>query len=320
MRFDLTDLRLFLHVAEAGSITHGAERTNLALASASERISGMEDALGVALLERGRRGVRPTPAGQALVQHARTVLEQMERLRGELGQYSRGLKGYVRLLCNTAALTEYLPEVLAGYLAAHPHIDVDIDERPSYEIVPAVAEGLADFGILSDAVDLGGLQTFPFRVDRLVLVVPRDHALGKLREVAFRDVLEENFVGLDPSSALNDYLAHHAAQAGRNLKLRVRLKGFDAICRMVAEGVGLGIVPETAAERCRRSMPIRVVPFTDTWTSRTLTICTRRLDALPLHSQRLISQLVAAGTKEAIALSSEVEPTSRKENASSLKS
>ena len=179
MRFDLIDLRLFLHVAETGSITHGAARANLALASASARIRGMEETLGVDLLERGRRGVRPTPAGEALVHHARVVLQQLERMKGELGDYARGLKGHVRVLSNTAAMTEFLPDALATYLADHPNIDIDLEERPSYEIVQAVAQGLADLGIVADGLDLGALETFPFRLDRLVAVVPRGHRAGQ---------------------------------------------------------------------------------------------------------------------------------------------
>jgi DNA-binding transcriptional LysR family regulator len=297
MRFDLTDLRLFLHVAETGSITHGADRANLALASASERIRGMEETLGVALLTRGRRGATPTPAGEALVHHARLMLQQSEQMRGDLSQYARGLKGHVRVLCNTASLTEVLPEALAAFLAANPTIDLDLEERPSYAIVQAIAEGIAEIGILSDAVDLGGLEAFPFRVDRLVLVVPRGHALATRKEVAFREVIDHDFVGLSPGSALQDYLGRHAAQAGRTFKLRVRLRGFEAVCQMVAAGVGLGIVPETAAERCRRSMAIRAVRLTDPWTLRNLTICVRRLDALPRHAQRLVEHLrtTAAG-------------------------
>ena len=133
MHFDLVDLRLFLHVAEAGSITAGAARSGLALASASARVRGMEEQAGVPLLERGRRGVEPTPAGRTLLHHARLVTGQMERMRGELGEYARGLKGHVRLLANTAAAAEYLPEILAAFLAANPSVDVDLDERPSSE-------------------------------------------------------------------------------------------------------------------------------------------------------------------------------------------
>ncbi|MDR6287868.1 DNA-binding transcriptional LysR family regulator [Inquilinus ginsengisoli] len=296
MRFDLTDLRLFLEVAEAESITGGAARANLALASASARIRGMEEAAGTALLQRGRRGVTPTPAGQAVLHHARLVLQQMQRMRGELGDYAQGLKGHVRILGNTAALTEFLPEPLAEWLAAHPRIDIDLEERPSHAIVEAVAAGLADFGIVADAADgggvsQGGLETLPFRIDRLVLAVPRGHPLARRRRIAFAEVLDEDFVGLGPGSALQEHLGRHAARAGRALKLRVRLGGFDAVCRMVEQGVGLAVVPQTAARRCRRSMAIRAVPLSDPWALRQLTVCVRRLDALPAHARRLVEHL-----------------------------
>jgi DNA-binding transcriptional LysR family regulator len=301
MRFDLTDLRLFLEVAEAQSITGGAARANLALASASARIRGMEEAAGTALLQRGRRGVTPTPAGQAVLHHARLVLQQMQQMRGELGDYAQGLKGHVRILGNTAALTEFLPEPLAEWLAAHPRIDIDLEDRPSHAIVEAVAAGLADFGIVADAADgggvgqggigQGGLETLPFRIDRLVLAVPRGHPLARRRRIAFAEVLGEDFVGLAPGSALQEHLGRHAARAGRTLKLRVRLGGFDAVCRMVGQGVGLAVVPQTAARRCRRSMAIRAVPLSDPWALRHLVICVRRLDALPAHARRLVEHL-----------------------------
>jgi DNA-binding transcriptional LysR family regulator len=293
MRFDLIDLRLFVHVAEAASITHGAARTNLALASASARLRGMEETLGASLLERGRRGVRLTPPGRALLHHARVVLQQLERMRGDLGEYAGGMKGNVRLLSNTAALTEFLPEALAAYLARHPNIDIDLEERLSHQIVQAVAEGLADAGIVADTVDLADLETFPFRVDRLVLVAPRRHALARRRRIAFREVLHRDFVGLSAGSALQDYLGQHAARAGSPLRLRVRLNSFDAICRMVEQGIGLGIVPETAARRCQRSMAIRAIRLTDAWAFRQLTICVRGFDALPAHARSLIEHLRA---------------------------
>lgn len=293
MRFDLTDLRLFLHVAEAGSITGGAARTHLALASASARIRGMEEALGVPLLERERRGVRPTPAGRTLVHHARTVLEQLERMRGELGEYAHGLKGHVRLMANTSAMTEFLPEALSAFLADHPNVNVDLEERLSYDIVRAVAEGLADVGIVSDSVELAGLETFPFRMDRLVLVTARAHPLAAHRELRFAEVLDHEFIGLATGSALQDYLSEHAARAGRRLKFRVRLRSFDAICRLVERGIGIGVVPETAARRCQKSMAIRGLRLTDAWAQRRLTLCVRRFAELPVHAQQLVQRLHA---------------------------
>jgi molybdate transport repressor ModE-like protein len=190
MRFDLVDLRLFLHVAETGSITHGAERARLALASASARIRGMEEMLGLPLLERQRRGVLLTPAGHALVHHARAVVQQLERMRGELGDYARGLKAHIRVQSNTAALSEFLPEVLGRFLTAHPNVDVDLEERLSYQIVEAVAEGVADVGIVADTVDLARLETFPFREDRLVLVAPKAHKFARRREMALVEALD----------------------------------------------------------------------------------------------------------------------------------
>ncbi|RYF10830.1 MAG: LysR family transcriptional regulator, partial [Deltaproteobacteria bacterium] len=183
MHFDLTDLRLFLHVAEAGSITAGAAPAGLALASASTRIQGMEAQAGVALLERRRRGVEPTPAGRALLHHARLVTSQMERMRGELGEYARGLKGHVRLLANTSAAVIHLPEPLATFLAANPNVDVDLDERPSPEVARAVAQGEADVGVAAGHADLSGLDVMPFRTDRLVLVVPPGHVLADRRRI-----------------------------------------------------------------------------------------------------------------------------------------
>ncbi|PWC32749.1 LysR substrate-binding domain-containing protein [Azospirillum sp. TSO35-2] len=291
MRFDLTDLRLFLHVVEAESITRGAERAGMALGSASERIRSMEMTGGVLLLERRPRGVRPTPAGQAVVHHARVVLGQLEQMRGELGQYAKGLRGHVRVLANTAALAEFLPDSLASFLADHPGVDVDLEERPSREIVDAIASGLADFGIVADTVDLGALQTKPFRTDQLVLVVPAGHALADRSEIAFREVLDEPFIGLGHGSALQAHLASHAARAGRTLKFRVRVSGFEAVCRMVESGVGLAVVPEAAAQRSGGAGAIRSVPLSDAWALRRLTLCARNVSALPVHAKQLVHHL-----------------------------
>ena len=293
MRYDLTDLRLFLHVVEAGSITAGAARSHIALASASARIRSMESALGVPLLERDRRGAKPTAAGHALVHHARVVLAQLERMRGELGEYARGLKGHVRLLSNTAALNEYLPEALAAFLAAHPNVDVDLEERPSAEIVRAIEKGIGDVGIVADSVDLGSLETFPFHPDRLVLVTSRGHPLGRRRSVALSEALDFDFVGLAEESALPLHLEGHAARAGKRFRYRVRVRSFEGVCRMAERGVGVGVVPETAAARCAQVMALRRVRLTDAWATRQLMLCVRRFDALPLHGRKMVEMLRA---------------------------
>jgi DNA-binding transcriptional LysR family regulator len=291
MRFDLADLSLFRHVVEAGSITRGAERAHLALAAASTRVRNMEDALGIALLTRGRQGVVPTQAGRTLLQHARTILRQAERLHEDLGAYGGGLAGQIRVLSNTNALTEFLPEALSSFLSAHPNVSVDLEERLSDEIVGLIAEGVADLGIVAGTVDAGGLETYPFRRDCFVLVVGRGHPLSKRAKVAFEEVLDHDFVGLDRSSALQRFLASKAVRIGQPLRLRVQLRSFDAVCRLVECNVGIGIVPESTARRVQKTMAIAIIPLTDPWAVRELTICIHKMSELPLYARQLVEHL-----------------------------
>jgi molybdate transport repressor ModE-like protein len=293
MRFDLPDLSLFRHVVEAGSITHGAQRAHLALAAASTRIRNMEDTLGAALLTRGRGGVTPTQAGRTLLQHARTILAQSERLREDLGAYAGGLAGQVRVLSNTNALTEFLPETLSSFLAAHPHVSVDLEERLSDEIVGLIAEGVADIGIVAATVDPGRLTVYPFRTDRFVLVVARDHALAKRAKIGFAEVLDHDFVGLDRASALQRFLAEKATRIGKSLRLRIQLRSFDGVCRLVERNVGVGIVPETTSRWAAKTMAIHAVELTDPWALRDLTICVRDYKALPPYARQLVDHMRA---------------------------
>ena len=291
MRFDLTDLSLFRHVVEAGSITHGAERAHLALAAASTRIRNMEGALGASLLVRGRGGVTPTQAGRTLLQHARTILAQSERLREDLGAYAGGLAGQVRVLSNTNALTEFLPETLSAFLATHPQVSVDLEERLSDEIVGLIAEGVADIGIVAGTVDAGRLTTYPYRTDRFVLVVARDHPLARRSRIGFSEVLDHDFVGLDRASALQRFLADKASRIGRAIRLRIQLRSFDGVCRLVERNVGVGIVPETTARWAAQTMAIKALELTDPWALRDLTICVRDYKALPPYARQLVDHM-----------------------------
>jgi DNA-binding transcriptional LysR family regulator len=291
MRFDLTDLRLFCEVVDAGSITAGAERSALALAAASTRIRGMEEVLGAPLLIRSRQGVAPTEAGRTLLRHARTILAQSARLREDLGAFAGGLSGEVRLLANTNALTEFLPEALSSFLAAHSHVSVDLEERLSDEIVGLIAEGVADIGIVAGTVDVGALETFPFRSDRFVVVASAGHPLAGRGSVPFAEVLAFDVVGLERSSSLQRFLADKAAREGRPLRLRVQLRSFDGVCRLVECGVGVGVVPATTAARAAKTMDLAVVDLADDWAVRDLTIVVRRLDELRPYARELVESL-----------------------------
>ncbi len=293
MHFDLVDMRLFVAVAEARNITHGAERSALARASASARIKGMEVALGVPLLERQRHGVRLTAAGESLLDHARIVLHQVATMQGELTAYARGMKARIHMLANTSGAGEHLPKALAAFLAKYPAISIDIEERESVEIVTAVASGAADIGLAIEAMLPEGLERFPFCDDRLVLIVPPGDEIASRRQISFRDVAERDFVGLTEASALQTHIAMQAAKLGVRLRIRARLRGFDAICQMVEAGVGLAIIPEVAARRISRATRIKTVRMSDPWASRRLAICMRSRQSLPRPVQQFADHLKA---------------------------
>jgi len=291
MRFDLVDLQLFVAVAEARSITGGALRAHLALASASARIKGLEAALGIALLKRGRRGVEPTAAGESLLDHARIILHNVETMRGELSAYASGVKASVLLLANTSGLSEHLPKALAAFLREHPDLNVDVEERESTDIAHAIAVGAADLGFAAEHALPDNVERFLFSEDRLMLVVARHGAFARRRQIDFQEVGASDFVGLTNSTALQIHIAKHAARLGMRLRVRARLRDFDAICQMVAAGVGIAVVPETAARRCSRSMPIAMIGIRDPWANRKLTICARSFKTLPRPAKQLVEYL-----------------------------
>ncbi|RCS21742.1 LysR family transcriptional regulator [Phyllobacterium salinisoli] len=293
MRFDLTDLRLFLAVAGAGSITHGAMDAGLSLPAASERLRDMELAGGVRLMERGRRGVTLTEAGEALAHHARLIHQQMSAMRGELSEYAIALRSRLQVLSNTASLVELLPQRLAPWMAANPRIDIDLKERQSIEIARSVAAGFADIGILSDAAVQEGLILLPFARDRLVVVTARGDDLTGLRQVRLTEMADRYFLGL-LDGALHDHIAAQAAAAGLRLKYRVKLRSFDAICQMAGAGVGIGIVPETAARRLKRAADIAVIRLADEWAERRLSVCVKADAHLSAPVQSLFQHLAKA--------------------------
>lgn len=293
MRFDFNDLTLFLHVADTGSITAGAERANLALASASARIRGMEDNLGALLLVRQKRGVDLTSSGKALAHHARILLRQHTKMREELLEYAQGLRGHIRLMCNTASLSEQIPDIIGTFLEKNPNINIDLEERLSHEIVVALMEQTTDVGILASSVDVTNLEVFPFNHDRMTLITAPDHPLSNIKKIHFADALNYDFVGLQEGSALQEFLAERAIRMGKRFKYRVHMRSFDTVCRMVARNVGIAVVPEAVAARNKKAMNLHAVQLQDNWATRELIVCVRCLNDLPAHTRRLVEQLQA---------------------------
>jgi DNA-binding transcriptional LysR family regulator len=292
MRYDLTDLQLFVNVVEAGTISAGAKATFLTPASASERIKGMEDTLGRPLLVRGKKGVSVTEAGTAVLRHARAMLQQMQRMQGELQDFGGGATAHVRLLCNTSAVSEHLPRLIANFLRNHRGISIDLEERPSPEIADALREEVCDLGVLSDAADTAGLECHAFRSDPLVLVVPQGHALAARRTVSLAELPESDFVGLGEDSALQQLVSRQMRRTGRRFGYPVRVRSLESVCAVVGQGIGVGIVPAAVSERARRSAGIRPVRLLDAWAQRSLMVCMRKREELPAHAEKLLAYLL----------------------------
>ncbi len=291
MRFDLTDLRLFVTVVECGSLTQGAQTMHLALASVSERVAGMEAILGAPLLERNRRGVRATAAGEALVRHARSILGQVEQMRGELRTYATGLKGRIRLLSNTAAMAGVLPLQLCRFLAAHRDLSIDLEEKPSTDIVQALVDRRADLGVVADITDLGPLQTHPIASDQLVVVASQSHRVARRNKVAFGDLLNEPIVGMS-DTALETHLAERASRLGRQLDYRIQLRSTEQLASFVEAGIGISILPEAVAKSLQRDLAI--VPLAESWGTRRLHLCARDFSTLTPHADLLAKQILHA--------------------------
>lgn len=296
MRFDLTDMQLMVNVAGAQSLTKGAERSFLSLPAASNRVKNLEGHLGTALLYRNSQGVTLTPSGETFVKHARIVLRQLEHLRGDIGEYASGVKGRVRVFANTTAMNEFMPNILGRYLAHHPDVNVELRERLSYLVVKAVADGSADIGISAQTAGGENVEFLPYRTDRLMLVTHVDHGLAASDAVDFNETLAYDYVGLSEASAIHAFLLQAADDLGRVLRFRVEVGNFEGACRMIAAQVGIGVIPESAARRYAKNLPLKMIALNDDWAMRRLQICVKQFDRLPVFAKELVSMLVKDGS------------------------
>lgn len=291
MQHDLADLRLFVAIAEANSLTRGAERAHTSVSAASLRVKNLEERIGAKLLYRSSQGVTLSPAGQTFAHHARLVLNQLQRLTADMSDHSKGLRGQIRICANTSGVTEYLPNVLGRFLASHPEVNIDLKERLSVDIVRIVGEGQADLGIVSGEVRTEGLETRPYREDRLVVLAAADHELAFMKDIPFWATLDFEHVGLQDGSVLQSFLARHAREAGRTMRSRIQVGDFEAAARMVELHAGIAIMPMSAARRYEKHSEVRIVPLADAWSRTSLQICARSFQELPAFANNLVSML-----------------------------
>ncbi|WP_227816038.1 LysR family transcriptional regulator [Nitrogeniibacter aestuarii] len=291
MRYDLTDLRLFLAVADAGNLSRGAHQCHLAVSSASHRIARLESAFGATLLNRQARGVTLTEAGQVFREGARNTLARLEQLHADLAPFASGVRGQVSLWANTNATNVFLPDDLADYLRAHPQVRVTLKEAASPDIVHAVAQGEAQIGVVAGDVSTGELHVQRYRDDHLVLVVPPGDALASRARVKFAEVVDAPFVALHAGTGIHSFLMNKAAELGRHLDVRIQVHGFEAVLGMVSAGVGFGLVPRSSVERSRRPHQVVTLALADDWARRDLRLLVRDPAALSSHARALFDRL-----------------------------
>lgn len=273
-RIDPFDLKLFANVLELGTITTAAEAARLSLTAASTRLKALERVVGARLLDRSKRGAVPTVAGRALGRHANRVLADLESLHIEMASFGQGLRGTIRMACNTATLDRTLLPGLGRFLASHSDIDIEMYETGSDVTVDALRREAIDLGVVSDHVDTSGLEGLFWREDRFVVMLPRALEPRRRGPLRFAELLNHPFVGLTAENGLSRFLQREAARIGRVPHHRVRTPTFEAAAHMVASGVGVAVMPVSAADRCR--VPdVRVLPLSDHWARRRMLLCLR---------------------------------------------
>ncbi len=292
-RVDLTSLQLFVAVCELGSIGKTAEREFIAASAVSKRLSDLEATLGAPLLYRHTRGVDLTPAGESLLHHARSVLFSLEKMQGELSEYANGIRGHVRIHANISAIVQFLPEDLGSFIRQHALVKIDLEEHLSTQVIRAVKEGVADLGICNAAVPGPGhsLQRLPYRQDELVLIVPRHHVLARRKSLAFADSLDLDHVGLHATSSIYLAMRDAAAVAGRTIRLRIHVTGLDAMCRMIHNGLGVGVMPRRAFDLMHGVGDLASVALTDPWAVRQIELVARDFSSLPVTARLLVEHL-----------------------------
>jgi DNA-binding transcriptional LysR family regulator len=291
-KIDLTSLRLFVSVCQERNIARAAERELIAPSAISRRIAEIESVIGLPVIHRESRGISVTPVGETVLRHARAVIGSIEAMGAELSQFSSGAKGKVRLVGNLSSIVQFLPEDIAAFQRLFPHVDIDLEEQTSSDVMRSIQEHAADIGICNCIAGTEQFEQLPYRTDHLMLMVPHNHALSSATTVGLADIVNENFVGLGDDSALTQLLAQEAIHLGATLKIKIRVSSLDALCRMVHVGLGIAVVPQQIGEMYTSTLDVQLVPIRDPWAVRQLIVIYRDREQLTATTMSLLNFLV----------------------------
>ncbi|GAB5097441.1 MULTISPECIES: LysR family transcriptional regulator [unclassified Caballeronia] len=301
--FDLTSLALFLRAVETGSLSKAAQHSHMSLSTASRRIALLEHHFRVALLNRTSAGVEPTPAGEALARHGTELLLKTDAIYSELSDYTKGSVGRVRVFANISAISQELPEHLRAFSQKYRDIKLHISELRSADILQALRDGRADIGVVTSQTGMEGIRLAPYCSDRISVVVPEDHVLQG-DEIEFAALLEHDIVALDDKAEVTRMLVKEAALAGKTIRFRVQVQSFEAMCRLIAVGQGIGVLPEGAVKLFLQPMRLRFIRLTNSWAERMMSVGMRE-GAAALPTRRLFDFLSEIGPASTAQLDTE---------------
>lgn len=302
MRYELTDLRLFVEIALAKSLSAGASVLFITPSAASYRIKNLEQALGTPLFDRTSRGMELTPAGETVLVHAREVLEELERMQGDVGRFIYGIKGQVRLIANSSSLNGFITNALGRFLVAHPGIDVEMEDRQSETIPGAILAREGDIGIFAGPSEVDGLVLRHYAMDRLVIITPLGHPLAVAGPIKLAAALDYDFVCTARSNSNFLFLRDTAQRMGKKVRARLHAHNFESILTLVADGVGVALVPNSVLHSRDQAGRLQAVELEEPWAQRQLSLVVRREGRLPNFVEQLMNFLLddpmVAATRE----------------------
>lgn len=297
MHFNFQDLRIFLAVVDEGSLSRAADRCATAVSAASVRLKRLEEEAGCALFVRTARGLALTPAGMRFAEEARKVFWQLRVMEKSVAPFRTGAESVARLATNYNGAMTFLPEDVAAFLKDHPDCRIEQQVVASLEVSKLLVEGKADVGISAWLEPVHGLESFPYRTDRLVLLLPQDHPFANARSLRLRDALGFPFVGLNDNSSMQAFLLDRSRAEGREIEVRVAVSSLSIMARYVCAGVGIGFATQGIFERLfSRDTRLRMAVLEDPWADRTLRVWTRTdRSSVTRASTLLLDALRASG-------------------------
>lgn len=290
-RIDPYSVRLFIAAAKAGSMVRAAEQEHIAPSALGRRLADLEHAFGTPLLIRSPRGVALTDAGRLVLERGERLDDELQALVRDVQTMGGEVRGTVRLYANMSAVIGFLPERLKDFMARHPAVQVSLQEHDTREVLRACLDDLADVGVGVDVPVPAGLDSWHFAADPLQVVLPAGHALARRQSLDFAQALEHPLIGVNAGGALDRSLHERAAVLGRPFEPAVCVSSFDAVCRMVEAGLGLAVIPRSAAAAYAGSPRFVRLPLDEPWAARELRLYALRKLPRPRAAEALVEAL-----------------------------